>query len=230
MAVKSSGQVTIIDITDGYTVGQTTDSWTIPADSESGSNQAVGGSSIAFDVYAYRGSTKISSHVGNITYPSGITGTITHPTVGTIEVPHIVLKTGTGDNALTGNGMITIPVSITHTDNQAMTFNCNLTYAVARTGSQGEKGATGNAGADAIVISITASPGTVIRNTSSSVTLTAHVYKAGNELTLTDIQKLGTLKWYKDPSTALSNNNKLTYTVQAADVQSISSYTVKLEG
>ena len=60
---------------------------------------------------------------------------------------------------------------------------------------KGATGGTGPAGADAITMSITSSNGTIFKNTGVSTTLTAHVYKAGTELSASQIAELGTIKW-----------------------------------
>ena len=99
------------------------------------------------------------------------------------------------------------------------------------TGSQGPTGATGATGAsgqDAITIVITSSAGTIFKNTSIATTLTAHVYKAGVEVTGADLTALGTIKWYKnDSSTAESTG--ATKTITAGSVENKVTYTAKLE-
>lgn len=96
-------------------------------------------------------------------------------------------------------------------------------YSVAR---QGQNGA---AGADAITISVTSSNGTVFKNSSGSTVLTAHVYKAGVEQTITDagvVSGIGTVKWYK--GTTLAATAK-TLTVKASEVNNVQAYTCQLE-
>jgi phage minor structural protein len=55
-------------------------------------------------------------------------------------------------------------------------------------------------GADAVLLAITSSAGTIFKNGAVNTTLTAHLFRGGNELTGTEIAKLGTVKWYKDGS------------------------------
>lgn len=50
-------------------------------------------------------------------------------------------------------------------------------------------------------MAITTDNGTVFKNSAGTSTLTAHVYKAGVELSSADVAKLGTIKWYKDGGT-----------------------------
>lgn len=98
-------------------------------------------------------------------------------------------------------------------------------------GIQGEKGNTGAAGADAITMSITASNGLVFNSNSgvTSTVLTAHVYKAGEEQTITNAGVCGTLgsiKWYKGTSTTAIKTAK-TLTVSITE---LGEYTAHLEG
>lgn len=98
-------------------------------------------------------------------------------------------------------------------------------------GIQGEKGNTGAAGADAITMSITASNGLVFNSNSgvTSTVLTAHVYKAGAEQTITNAGVCGTLgsiKWYKGTSTTAIKTSK-TLTVSITE---LGEYTARLEG
>ena len=96
---------------------------------------------------------------------------------------------------------------------------------------KGETGTKGDAGADAISITITASNGTVFKNNSGSTTLTAHVYKGGVEQSITDAGvcgKLGSIKWYKGTSTTAASTSK-TLTVTASDVTNSMAITCRLE-
>ena len=98
-------------------------------------------------------------------------------------------------------------------------------YSVAK---QGATGATGAAGADAITIAITSSNGTIFKNSSIETTLTAHVYKAGNEVTGTALTALGTIKWYKDGgTTAVATGAMLN--ISAGDITNKATYTAQLE-
>ena len=90
-------------------------------------------------------------------------------------------------------------------------------------------GTDGDDGEDAITLVIISSNGLVFKNTAIATTLTAHVYKAGVEVTGTALTALGTIKWYKDGgSTAVSTGSSLT--ISAGDVTNIASYEARLEG
>lgn len=116
---------------------------------------------------------------------------------------------------------------ITYTDNTTST-----TYNVGMMGAKGDKGdtgATGAAGEDAITLSITSSNGTIFKNSAIATVLTAHVYKAGTELTSSQISALGSIKWYKDGGTTAVATG-VTLTISAGDVSNKATYIAQLEG
>ena len=171
------------------------------------------------------------------TGPQGATGA-TGKGVKSTAVTYQASTNGT--TAPTGTWSSTIPsvsasqylwtrTVITYTDNTTST-----SYSVGMmgaTGATGPKGDTGAAGADAIVLSITSSNGTVFKNNSGSTVLTAHVFKGGVEQSITDAGvcgSLGSIKWYKGTSTTAIATSK-TLTVSAADVTTSVAYTCQLE-
>lgn len=89
-------------------------------------------------------------------------------------------------------------------------------------------GNTGENGADAISIEISSSNGTIFKNTSIVTVLTAHVYKGGSEVTGSALDSLGTIKWYKDNSSAAISTGQ-TLTISTGDVTNQATYTVQLE-
>lgn len=97
------------------------------------------------------------------------------------------------------------------------------------TGDKGDKGDTGAAGADALTLVITSSNGDIFKNTAIATTLTAHVYKAGAEVTGSALAALGTIKWYKDGGTTAVATGQ-TLTISAGDVDSKATYIAQLEG
>lgn len=112
---------------------------------------------------------------------------------------------------------------ITYTDNSTSTG-----YSVAKQGAKGSTGATGAAGADAITLVVTSSNGFIFKNSAIATTLTAHVYKAGVEVTGAALTALGTIKWYKDGSTTASGTGA-TLSISSGDVTTKASYTAQLE-
>lgn len=104
----------------------------------------------------------------------------------------------------------------------------SVSYSVAAHGATGQQGPQGNAGADAITMVITSSGGTIFKNSDIVTTLTAHVYKAGVEVTGTALAALGTIKWYKDGgTTAAATGAELS--ISAGDVTNKASYEARLE-
>ena len=83
-------------------------------------------------------------------------------------------------------------------------------------------------GVDAITMVIITDNGNIFKNSSGSTTLTAHVYKAGAELSAAAIAAIGTIKWYKDGgSTAVGTG--VTLTVNAGSVTNKATYEARLE-
>lgn len=96
---------------------------------------------------------------------------------------------------------------------------------------KGEVGATGAAGKDGIVISITGSNGFTFKNSRGSTALTAHVFKGGVEQEITDggiCGSLGIIRWYVGVSTTAKATAR-SITVTADDITNIGSYTCQLE-
>ena len=111
------------------------------------------------------------------------------------------------------------------------TDNSTTSSTPAIVGTHGATGDTGAAGADAIVMTITASNGTVFKNNSGSTVLTAHVFKGGVEQSMTDAGvcgSLGSVKWYKGTSTTSVATAK-TLTVSASSVTNTETYKAQLE-
>ena len=178
------------------------------------------------------GKTAVTYTVGGKVGPQGNPGTNgKSPTVTNTKTQYqkstsgTTVPTGTwSDSALAPdvNNYVWTKTTITYSDGKTA-----VTYAVA--GKQGQQGA---AGADAITMSITSSAGTVFKNNSGSTVLTAHVYKAGVEQSITDAGvcgQLGSVKWYKQ-GTATAISTSKTLIVKASDVKNVQAYTCQLEG
>ena len=188
------------------------------------------------------------------TYTDGTTSSSTPAVVGThgatgskgetgdtgngiskIETFYLTTSASSGVTTST-SGWNTTPTATTTTNKYIWSYT-KTTYTSGSTasstpaiiGTHGATGATGAAGADAITLSITSSNGTIFKNSSIATTLTAHVYKAGTELTETQIAALGTIKWYKDGSTTATATGT-TLTIDAGDVTNKATYIAQLEG
>lgn len=240
MAIKSSDQISIVDITDAYSVILTSDGYTFP-----GTVNAAKAGSCTTQIIAMRGAQQIpaSVNVSSITKPTGITvasdGDGTAPTL-----------TITASASFTTAGVVEIPVSL---ESGSVTITKKFSVAIAFTGAtgeqgpQGEKGDTGAtgpqgpqgetgeqgpagaAGADAISMAISSSAGTIFKNSAIVTILTAHVYKAGVEVTGPALTALGTIKWYKDGGTTAVATGQ-TLSISAGDVTNKATYVAQLEG
>lgn len=214
MAIKSVDQISIVDVTDAYSVILTSETHAFL-----GTTNAARAGSTTTQIIAMQGSSQVpcSVTVSEITKPTGVTvssdSNATSPTL-TISVT----------TSVTSGGVIKIPVHIGD-----ITIMKEFTFTIAFMGATGAQGATGNPGADAITLSITSSNGTIFKNSAIETVLTAHVYRAGAELTAAQVTALGTIKWYKDGGeTAVGTG--ATLTIDAGDVSHRASYIAQLEG
>ena len=129
MAIKSSDQISIVDLTDGYSVILTNDSFTF-----AGTTNAAKAGSTTTTIVAMRGPTQVPAAVDNsaITAPSGVTTSVdtdtTSPTV-TISV----------DTSVTAGGIVDIPVSL---DNGNIVIHKQFTFGIAFTGATGAAGSS----------------------------------------------------------------------------------------
>ena len=130
MTVKSSDQVTIIDITDSYSVMLGMDSYTVPGNSNGNPSSQQ---TVSINVYAYQGSTAISPTFGTITTSDATNLTVTTGGSGTTKTVSVTIKTG-----LSNSGTVTIPVIVDST--QGITITKTFTVSVASTGQQGTAG------------------------------------------------------------------------------------------
>ena len=158
--------------------------------------------------------------------------------VGISKVETYYLTTSANSGVTTStSGWSTTPTATTTTNKYIWSYT-KTTYTSgsptsstpAIIGTHGATGGKGDAGADAINMSITSSNGTVFKNSSGSTVLTAHVYKGGVEQTVSDngtCGSLGTVKWYVGSSTTGVAGKTLT--VQASSVTNSQVYTAQLE-
>jgi len=239
MAIKSADQITIVDVTDAYSVLLTSEAYTFVG----GTNGVAAGATCETEAVAYCGTNQCSAvnvDAANITCPTGITATVTNS--GTAR-PKITFKTtATVSTACEA----TIPVIV-----DGITVNKKFSFAVAKAGVQGVKGdkgekgdqgvkgdqgiqgiqgVKGDDGADAITLTITSSNGTVFKNNTGSTELTAHVFLGGVEQTVAgdgSCGNLGTVKWYKGKSS--DGRAAKSITVTAGEVENSVAYTCQLE-
>lgn len=174
------------------------------------------------------GTTAVTYTVGGKTGSNGTSPTVTNSkTQYQKSTSGTTVPTGTwSDSALapdTSNYVWTKTI-ITYSDSSTA-----VSYAVAgKQGQQGPQGNPGAAGADAITMAITTNNGNIFKNSTGSTVLTAHVYKAGAEVTGSALTALGSIKWYKDGGSSAVGTGA-TLTVNASDVSSKAVYTAQLE-
>ena len=136
MAIKSSDQISIVDITDAYSVILTNDSYTFP-----GTTGAAKAGSCTTQIIAMRGSEQIAASVNlnSITKPTGITVTkdqdATSPTL-----------TITASTSFTTAGVVRIPVTVDGDITITKDFSVAIAFTGA-TGGQGPQGPQGETGA-----------------------------------------------------------------------------------
>ena len=285
MAIKSSDQISLVDLTDGYSVILTNDSYTF-----AGSVSAAQAGSTTTTVVAMCGASQVAAQVNNasIVAPTGVTTSVdnnaTQPTItisvattvttgGTVDIPVLIDNgnitihkyftfaiaftgspgasgyssqwytgnkiTGTSTTAtsFSGSGISSAKVGDMYLNTETSnTYRCTVAGAASAAkwvyvgNIKGLKGDTGNKGEDAITMSVTSSNGTIFKNTSISTTLTAHVYRAGTELTASQIAELGTIKWYKDNSETALQTTGATLNIGTGDVTNKAVYVAQLEG
>ena len=125
MAVKSSDQITIVDLTDAYGVTLTCESHNFP-----GTTNAAKAGSVTTQIIAMRGGTQRPASVtlSEVTKPSGVTVTKdSDPTSPTLTI--------SVDTTVTTGGTVRIPV---HIDD--VTLVKDFTFAIAFTGATGSAG------------------------------------------------------------------------------------------
>lgn len=131
MAIKSADQISIVDVTDAYSVVLTSEAHTFP-----GSTSAALAGSITTQVIAMRGAEQVAASVtvSSITKPSGVTVTSDNDSTA----PTLTIAVST---SVTAGGVVKIPVKIGD-----ITINKEFSFAIAFKGSTGAKGDTGAAG------------------------------------------------------------------------------------
>lgn len=134
MAIKSADQITIVDVTDAYSVILTSESYTFVG----GVNGVASGATCTTQAVAFCGSTQCSSvsvDQSKIVCPSGISAAVTTNNSAAVTITFTTTAT-LGDAC-----EATIPVSV-----DGVTVNKKFSFAVAKTGATGQTGQTGAPG------------------------------------------------------------------------------------
>ena len=129
MAIKAKDQITLVDLTDGYSVTLSSDSYTFNGDT----SRVLGTQSVTTEVQALRGGdvARCSVNVDKVTVPLGLT-------IKSDNASPKPTLTITADSNLNRNGQILIPVSVGE-----VVINKAFSYAIAYKGDKGEQGAPG---------------------------------------------------------------------------------------
>lgn len=180
MSIKASSQVTVVDVTDAYSVTLTSETYTFLGDTTG----APAGSSCTTQVVAYCGNQICSVEVSGITCPEGISAAVTDDEV--VEGVNAPIITFTTTAVIEEACEAVIPVKID--DN--VTIDKKFSFAVAKAGAQGEPGVAGN-GIESVVRYYklaTSKPSTPTTNPPSGWTTTEPTYTSGstNNLYLVD--------------------------------------------
>lgn len=142
MVVRASSQITLIDLTDGYSVFLTNDNTTFL-----GSTTSVEGTQTATTkIMALRGGDQIACTIGAI---SGLPSGISAVSDGKSPEPTITI---TATSALTSSGSFTIPILIGD-----ITINKVFTWSIAFKGSTGVPGASVTVSSTAVTYQVSSS-------------------------------------------------------------------------
>lgn len=218
MAIRSRGQVSITDVTDGYSVIITTEAFIFQGDA---STPTALKSTQTFStvISGWCGYRAVSTYVdvSELTLPTGLS-------VTSDDDPIAPTLTFTATTALTTatltnvGGAITIPVVL---DAGKITVNKAISLSIAATGATGD---------DGYMIDIESSAGEVFKNSSGSTIMTARIYQGGAELDTN-----GTTfnyKWtkYNKDGTKVPSFNQTTksITVTANDVNEKATFYVEV--
>lgn len=132
MAVKASSQISMVDVTDAYSVLLTSEAYAFTGNTSG----APAGLTCTTQVVAFCGQKSCTSlNVSNISCPTGITATVSN---NNTAAPTVTFKTTA---TITAACEAIIPVSV-----DGITINKKFSFAVAKTGSTGAKGDKGQQG------------------------------------------------------------------------------------
>lgn len=151
MAIKASNQVTLIDLTDAYSVILTNEAHTFIGNTDSVSSQQ----STTTQVYAYCGSQQVSASVGTISAPTGLS----FSSDGKTPAPTVTI---TATTALKTGGTVDIPISVTAANGDTISITKKFSYSIAFTGAKGATGNTGNGVSGTNVTYQTGNSGTTV--------------------------------------------------------------------
>lgn len=203
-----------------------------------GQTGAQGTSPTIYDL-AYTGTLfNFNNETGQYGAPATITITATSQTGdeaaqtytnGTIAVTPYT-ATGQAGTASTSSSTVVITPEIENGEPKYLYYIATLTVNNEEVDRQ-TIGTTrqGADGQDSYSIDITSSNGFVFKNSNTAVTLTAHVYKGGTELSASDLQALSLGIFWYEGNTKKNNTPSVTLQIGAGAVVNLMHLTAKLE-
>ena len=141
MAIKAQNQVTILDITDAYSVVLSNENQTFRENSYNAGVPA--GTTTTTTVYSYRGSTNVYSFLRNAVTETigGQTHTWIAASQSAAQQLQLTINVPTG---LKDSGSFTVPIELYETSNTSgsplVTINKTFSYSIARYGNTGQQG------------------------------------------------------------------------------------------
>lgn len=131
MAVKATAQETVFDLTDAYSIMLTSESYTF-----NGNTSGVpAGKSCSTQVVSYLGGTPMKSNISKVTCPTGISVSL--------KDNNTITPTITFTTTATVKEDCEASIAVTVDD---VTISKKFSFAIAKTGSKGDKGDVGAAG------------------------------------------------------------------------------------
>ena len=124
MAIKATNQITLIDLTDGYSVVLTNESHTFIGTT----NSVQGTQTTTCTIQALCGNEQVACSVGTITAPTGLSIV----SDGKVPMPTLTI---TATSALTSSGSVMIPIQIGD-----VTISKTFSYSIAFKGNTGSNG------------------------------------------------------------------------------------------
>ena len=159
MAIKSADQITIIDVTDAYSVILTSEAYTFVG----GTSGVASGNSCTTQAVAFCGNAQcqtVSVDQSKITCPAGISASVTDNNTSSVTITFTTTSTiSTACEAV-------IPVSV-----DGITVNKKFSFAVAKTGATGQTGAAGKGISSTVIEYQKSTSGTAVPDGTWSTTI-----------------------------------------------------------
>ena len=187
MAIKATNQITLIDLTDGYSVVLTNESHTFIGTT----NSVQGTQTTTCMIQALCGNEQVACTVGTITAPTGLSIV----SDGKVPMPTLTI---TATSALTSSGSVIIPIQIGD-----VTISKTFSYSIAFRGNTGSNGSSVTVTSTSVTYQASASGTTAPTGTWSSTipsvptgqylwTKTVVTYSDGKSTTAYSVSRNGT--------------------------------------